>query len=305
MKAGILSSAARVGVASLGLIAMGATPAHAIVFTSTADPTFNTTAPGGAYSNSGWQYVGTWGSFVGTPISPNAFITASHVGGNIGDTFSYNGLSYTTTAVHNNGDLAVWEVSQSFTTYAPLMSIKPAVNSEVVIIGRGTQRGNEVVANGQLKGWEWGALDGVIRWGVNKISSNAGSFLRYNFDASGTVNEGFLTGGDSGGPLFAMENGEWKLAGIHYGVDGPYSYTSDGSAFNAALIDRGGMYRNGVYFADNVADNPGMSYSTSIAPNITWINSVAAVPVPEPGTVALLGIGGGFLGWTALRRRRG
>ena len=101
-----------------------------------------------------------------------------------------------------------------------------------------------------------------------------------------------------------MEDGVWKLAGVHYGVDGPYGYTSGGSTFNAALSDRGGMYRSGVLFADNAADNPGVAYSTSIAPNLSWINSVVAVPVPEPGTVALMALGGGFLGWTALRRRR-
>ncbi len=304
MKAGILSSAARFGVVGLGLVAMGTIPARAIVFYSTADPAYNTTAPGGSYADSGWQYIGYWGGVVGTPIGPNAFITATHVGGSIGDTFSYNGLSYTTTAVHNNGDLAVWEVSQPFTSYAPLISIKPAYNAEVVIIGRGTQRGAEVTANGQVKGWEWGASDAALRWGVNRISSNSGTFVRFNFDANGGANEGFLTAGDSGGPMFAMEDGIWKLAGVHYGVDGPYSYTSGGPTFNAELFDRGGMYRNGVLFADNLADNPGMAYSTSIAPNLSWINSVVAVPVPEPGTVVLMALGGGFLGWTALRRRR-
>lgn len=307
MKAGILNGAARFGGAwlGLGLIAVGAVSSRAIVFNSTADPSFNTSTPGGAYADSGWQYAGYWGGVSGTPISPNAFLTATHVGGNVGDTFLYGGLSYTTTAVHNNGDLAVWEVSQTFSTYAPLMTLKPAINAEVVVIGRGTQRGAEVSVDGQIKGWEWGASDGVLRWGVNNISANSGSFLRFNLDAGGGVNEAFLTGGDSGGPMFAMEDGVWKLAGIHYGVDGPYGYTANGATFNAALSDRGGLYRNGVPFADNVADNPGPAYSTSIAPSLPWITSVAAVPVPEPGTVALMLLGGGWLGWTTLRRRRG
>lgn len=49
------------------------------------------TSPGGAPAGSGWQYEGKWGSFLGTPISPNLFITAGHVGGSIGQSFTYNG----------------------------------------------------------------------------------------------------------------------------------------------------------------------------------------------------------------------
>src|SRR5437660_299987 len=58
-------------------------PAHALIFFSTGDPGYNTNAPGGVLTNSGWQYQGAWSSFCGTVIASNAFITAKHVGGSV------------------------------------------------------------------------------------------------------------------------------------------------------------------------------------------------------------------------------
>lgn len=51
------------------------------------------------YANSGWQYEGQFGSFLGTVIASNYFITAKHIGGSVGDTFVFSGVNYTTTAV--------------------------------------------------------------------------------------------------------------------------------------------------------------------------------------------------------------
>src|SRR5882757_11346916 len=66
-------------VAAVSLL-LGASSAKAILFYQTGDPNYNTTAPGGSLTNSGWQYEGTWGGFLGTPIAPKYFITAAHVG---------------------------------------------------------------------------------------------------------------------------------------------------------------------------------------------------------------------------------
>src|SRR6185436_10644721 len=54
--------------------------AKAVIFWSTSDPSYNTTAPTGALAGSGWQYEGKWGSFLGTVIAPQYFVTAEHVG---------------------------------------------------------------------------------------------------------------------------------------------------------------------------------------------------------------------------------
>src|SRR2546423_6641044 len=58
-----------------------------IIFYSTGDPAHNTTAPVGAITNSGWQYEGLWGAYLGTPIAPKYFITATHIGGAVGQPF--------------------------------------------------------------------------------------------------------------------------------------------------------------------------------------------------------------------------
>src|SRR6266852_1865597 len=65
--------------------------AVAVLFYSTADPAHNTTAPTGVLTNSGWQYQGLWGAYLGTPIAPKYFITAAHVGGSVGDRFRFRG----------------------------------------------------------------------------------------------------------------------------------------------------------------------------------------------------------------------
>ena len=54
--------------------------AHAILFYDTGDPTHNNSAPAGSLANSGWQYEGYFGSYLGTMIAPQYFITAQHIG---------------------------------------------------------------------------------------------------------------------------------------------------------------------------------------------------------------------------------
>lgn len=73
-------------------------PARAVLFYSTADPNYNTTAPAGALSDSGWDLQGLWGIFLGTPVAPRYFLTARHIGGTVGDPFLFQGASYVTTA---------------------------------------------------------------------------------------------------------------------------------------------------------------------------------------------------------------
>src|SRR5438105_10769597 len=59
----------------------------------------NKSAPTGTLANSGWQYEGMWGGFTGTAIGSRYFITAEHVGGSVGMSFIYRGVTYTTTNV--------------------------------------------------------------------------------------------------------------------------------------------------------------------------------------------------------------
>src|SRR5438477_6618513 len=143
-----------------------------IVF-STGDPAHNTTAPTGALADSGWQFQGAWGVYLGTPIASNFFVTAAHVGGSVGDLFHFRGVDYPTVASFSDpsSDLRVWRVCGTFPEYAPLYSQNNESGKTVAVFGRGTQRGAEVIVNNlalsELKGWQWGTSDTVQRWGTN------------------------------------------------------------------------------------------------------------------------------------------
>jgi MYXO-CTERM domain-containing protein len=292
----------------------------------------NTWAPSGTLLNSGWQYEGRWGQFLGTAISPRHFITAEHVGGAVGQTFSYHGKTYTTKAVYDDPktDLRIWLVDRPFTdAYAQLYRGTSEVGKQAIFYGRGTQRGANVVVNNQLKGWQWGAYDGQQSWGTNNImglvngGTGIGTVLRYTFDAGGGRNEGTVSGYDSGGGGFVNDNGVWKLAGVNFSAKGPYSLKgANGSAFNASLFDEGGLYvgNDGYrwYQADTAANVAGGGYLSRVSAEAAWIDSIikpsiTAKALTVSGSVAPTGsavpepsiVGAGvLLGVGALARRR-
>ena len=273
---------------------------HAVLFKSTDDPTYNTTAPGGALTNSGWQYEGQWNGFLGTPIAPMFFLAAKHIGGTTGEVFVLNGFTYHTVAYSDcpNCDLRVWQVAETFPLYAPLYTASNEVGRRCVVFGRGTQRGAAVTVSNQLKGWKWGTSDGVERWGENVVSSvytdqSVGELLQVHFDRNGIRNECHLSVGDSSGAMFIRDGSTWKLAGIHYAIDGPFSLDgTTNTQFDAALVDMGGFYvssgTNWTYIPDQPFDIPSSFYSTRVSANVSWINSViAAAPVaPVAGFAA-------------------
>src|SRR5436190_17779127 len=65
---------------------------QAVILYGSGDPGANTSAPTGVLAGSGWQYEGQFGLFLGTVI-----VTAKHIGGSVGQTFTFNGTDYTTT----------------------------------------------------------------------------------------------------------------------------------------------------------------------------------------------------------------
>ncbi len=105
------------------------------------------------------NYEGTWGDFLGTPIAPNYFIAAKHVGGSVGQTFTINSQNYTVTNEFSDpaADLIIWQVDPngpSFTAneIAPLYPSYPTNNQgyelyngvgrDLVVTGRGTAVGD-------------------------------------------------------------------------------------------------------------------------------------------------------------------
>src|SRR5436190_22951426 len=143
------------------LVGVGTPRAWGVLLYSTAQR--NTWAPSGSLWNSGWQYEGRWGAFLGTPIAPRFFITAENVGGSVGQAFTYRGKTYTAKARFDdpNSDLRIWMVDRPFAdAYAPIYRGSSEVGKQAVLYGRGTQRGSNLLVNNQLKGWRWGTNDG-------------------------------------------------------------------------------------------------------------------------------------------------
>lgn len=305
------------------LLALGITSSQAVMLKGTGDPTANTTAPTGALQNSGWQYQGQWGSFLGTPIAPQYFVAAKHVGGGVGGAFVFNGVTYVTTAcwdAPDGSDLRIWKVDGVFPYWAPLYTANDELGKQFVVIGRGTQRGEEVIisvtetnystntyslkslglnpnsakklyptatikgqtmtlvtstmtTNQALKGWKAGPGDRVMRWGENNVSG-AGDFLVAFFDGDGNDNEAYLSSGDSSGAMFIQQNGGWSLAAINYGIEGPFSTTSKGTTFYAALMDESGLYCGGSLIPNDGQLRPARFYATRISTRLAWINSI-------------------------------
>ncbi len=292
--------------------------AGAVLFFATGDADFNTTAPTGLFAGSGWDLQGSFlNNFLGTPIAPQHFITARHLGGSIGATFEFQGTTYVTDAFVDDteSDLRVWHVTSSFPDFAPLYTASNETGKELVVFGRGGQRGTEVHLSGAVAGWNPGASDAVMRWGTNTVSRIGSSFggtnntLVANFSSNGlNPNEADLSVGDSGGGVFIQDpvDDVWKLAGINSAVTGPYFTDLLGhGGFDAALFNQNGLFVRGPTVMENEtfvpANGPGEFFATRISARSDFIDG--AISVPEPGAGALIGAGAVWLGSMRYRRR--
>jgi hypothetical protein len=276
-------------------LVLAAPASHAVILYGSGDPAYNTTPPTGVLANSGWQYEGQWDGFLGTPIAPHYFLAAQHIGGSVGDTFSFNGSTYTTTAYWDDpgSDLRLWQVSGTFTTYAPLYSSSDEQGRTLVVFGRGTQRGapvtvmcpqpdstNEVAT---LAGWQDGPSDGVMRWGQNQVNAAGGCLLFVAFTGTLGPNEGFLSGGDSSGAIFIQDDtGVWKLAGINYGIDGPFATCAGGAQFYGAIFNEDGLYVAGYQRPQDGVARPARFYASRVSSELCWVQSIVGIVPPAP-----------------------
>lgn len=292
------------GLAGLLVLAWAlllAADGRALIFYSTGDPGYHTTAPGGSLADSGWQWTGTWVGFQAVPIGPHHFIAARHINGQVGDPFLLNGVYYPTVSYvdDTSSDLRIWQINGTFPSWAPLYRTSDEVGKSFVVFGRGVIRGAEIRVGGVLKGWQWAGSDGQLRWGQNTFvqSYNGGSYwgrlLYATFDQGGGSNECDLGVGDSSGPVFINDGSGWKLAGLGAAVDSYFNTTDSGSGFSAAIFDARGLYYspdNGAsspwqLVADNVPDPTGF-FITPISPHQAWIDSV--LPPPDSADAPLL-----------------
>ena len=275
-----------------------ATSVRAVILLDTGDPTVNTTPPSGALAGSGWQYEGAWGGVLGTPIAPHFFISAAHVG-RAGSNFLFQGSSYTIVQSFTlpQSDLLIWQVKETFPSFASLYWKQDEVGKHLVVFGRGTQRGDPLTFNGTARGWSWGAGDGVQRWGENDVNSivvSDGHDLLYaTFDQHLQVgdhpNESHLSANDSGGGIFLKDDADtvWKLAAINFAVDDLYSASDLSTAFTAAdfrcsrLLQ---LRRHEFYPARRRNPVPTGFYGSRISSELPWICSVIANPQVGTGS---------------------
>lgn len=294
-----------------------AATSRGVVFYETGDSAHNTAAPGGAYADSGWQYEGLFGGFLGTMISPQLFITARHIGvadSTFVSTSLFNGVAdvtYTIDTSANSGvgfwditgtDLRLYKINETFSTYAQLYTGTNEVGKTLVTTGRGGPRGADVVVSGELRGWETGGSDGVARWGANEVSgiyaSPAGELLAAEFNAVTGQQEAFLSSGDSGGGVFIKDGATWKLAGVNYAIEADFDTNNtpgDNSQFTGAISDKGGLYQgsdaNGWTLIPNTGtDIPEQFFVSRISSSATQIDAIIQT-VPEPGGALLVTVG--------------
>lgn len=232
-------------------------PVSALIFRDGPSPAANTeTAPTGVYADSGWQYQIRFASFHGTMVSPKHFITAVHLGAGqteISQPMHFNGVedkTYTirpgSRTVIGTTDLAIFEIWESFDTFAPLYSRSDEAGRELVVMGRGFGRGSEL----SDRGWTWGpAATRRSRWGRNTVGGalNAGGNDLLFFDFSDVLGQDEVagTGGDSGGGVFIRDGQVWKLAGVNFSVDSLYSQAAvpaNSNAFRGSLYEAGGIF---------------------------------------------------------------
>jgi hypothetical protein len=284
-------------ILSLATLFLLPAPARAVILANS--PNRNTSPPTGTLANSGWQWEGQWGDYLGTAISKHYFITAEHVGGTVGESFILNGVSYHTIATYDDpqSDLQVWRIDGTFPTWAPLYKRDKEADRGVVIYGRGTQRGDEINVNGQLKGWLWSTDDRVESWGTNIIvGTNAGksdsgaavanSRIYWKFDRAGQPQEGTVSTGDSSGGVFLKELGYWKLAGVNLAVESEFKMPDSDETQMGALLDIGGLKvgDNDTIITDTVKDIPTRGYATRISNRVPWIFDVVEGKVPPSAT---------------------
>ena len=315
-----------IGLAVIGLSDVAAKAV--IVLGGTGGSGRNTVRPADLAGGLAWDLQGDYGSYLGTPIAPNWFITANHFGTVDTKLTTVDGVQHfvdpaTGSTVQIPGtDLILRRVVQPFTNYAAIYNPTTdgviAPTDTITVLGRGRARGAVYPTAGTPQGWIWGANDTVRSYGTNTISGLAvvsqndvdnGSpfavgttFLESNFDNNGDPNEGTLAEGDSGGGVFVYKNGQYRLVRINYGVDLFRESATATTDLLAAIYDARGLYEptdiNDVNVPITGAAPVPQMWDASYVPNS--LNFIAAT-VPEPTVLGGLAVGALLLG----RRRAG
>lgn len=243
-----------------------------------------------------------WVGNSGTVISPHFVVTARHVGG-MG--FSLNGTNYTAVQRydHPTADIALLRFETPFTKYS-LPYFGNVLGQVATFVGFGTTATLRTTGEHAWTGYDAGG-GGTRRAVTNRIEAIvpdvdiAGAFttvlaadLDYHDPRTPIANqvdtiggggavehEGGILGGDSGSATLLQVNGQWRSIGVNVAVSSFVGPNLPGSEFS----DFGDVF-----------------VSTSLAAYEGWITDIAPETVPEPATMAALGLGSLIL----MRRRK-
>jgi len=244
-------------LALVGFLAAGQ-PLRAIILFGAGDPEANTTEPGGALANSGWD-TQTAAPPSATAVGPRHFVSASHLGTAVavGAAVPFAGLRYQvirSLTVPGTGDLRFLEVAGRLPPdrIAEIYTGTGEPGRPAVIHGIGRSRGAPVIFEApggpELRGWQWGANGGRLRWGTNVVTGITtfawyGPLLVTHFTGDAGADEATVANGDSGGGLFILDqDGRWKLAGVTMDVEASFRLEATGPDLTAAIFDRRGLY---------------------------------------------------------------
>ena len=284
-------------LASLLLLASGL-PARAVILFGSGDPARNTQPPTGALAGSGWQWQADAGTCA-TAVGPHHALTAHHLGLRAGSLLSFGGLVYPVIAASTapDSDFTLVELAGSLPSFAPLNLDTNELGRSLVIFGRGTRRGNPVLApdgSGEVRGWLWAGGDGQLRWGTNVVADTdtgtpdngfSGAVLVGTFGPDAGGDTATLSTGDSGGGTFVLgTDGQWRLAGVNYAVEATFNTTTNGAGFSAALFNRTGFYEqdtNSVWVLDEQqAEHPEtVLLVTRVSSYAAWAQGVMGQPL--------------------------
>ena len=122
------------------------------------------------------------------------------------------------------------------------------------------------------------------RWGRNVVASVVvnGSpdwnLLQMAFNSPGLPGEAHMSVGDSGGGLYILQNGLWRLAGINYAVDEVFTAPDPSKSLVADLFDARDYYNQNAdgSFTQITGDAnvPTSFYCTQVSSRLAWIESV-------------------------------
>lgn len=246
-----------------------------------------TTAPSGG---GGFSFVGQWGNGVGSgvAIAPQWLITAQHFT-NASNQFILNGVTYTRDLPLSDipgTDLRLVHVSGTFPAWTPLYRSGIGESGKTVsLVGFGYHKhaaSPDVVSGAIDNGYLWSG-DAVTRArGQNKVITTGTvsgyPALIYDFDEAGdpsaVTDEAALADHDSGGGAFIFEDGEWKLAGIHLGIQAFYQTANASDFIHGSIFDSNGLFQSGTPPRPPASGSPGLNYSSRVAPYLSQIDAI-------------------------------